>query len=128
MIVWLPIKSDSYFNYSNANQATYLLAKNEWNEYKKLREYASEKDGLFVRRFESWILLNQEKGRKNYVTLKNKIQSKHVDFVICDMHLNIKPYWNWMIEATAKRSGRLWTIFYVQFYIAWYIKWFTQEE
>ena len=42
-------KGDSYVNYSNAYQAKILLAKNEWNEYKKLREYASEKGGLFAK-------------------------------------------------------------------------------
>ena len=46
-------KGDSYVNYSNANQVKYLLTKNEWIEYKKLREYARERDGLFDRRFES---------------------------------------------------------------------------
>lgn len=121
----MPIKSDSYFNYSNANQATYLLAKNEWNEYKKLREYASEKDGLFVRRFESWILLNQEKGRKNYVTLKNKIQSKHVDFVICDMHLNIKAILELDDSSHGKAERKAMDDFLcsvLHSYIAWYIK------
>lgn len=46
-------KGDNYVNYSNVNQVKYLLTKNEWIEYKKLREYARERDGLFDRRFES---------------------------------------------------------------------------
>lgn len=47
--------------------------------------------------------------------MKNKIQSKHVDFVICYMHLNIKPYWNRMIGSHGKAERKA----YVQFYIAW---------
>lgn len=42
-------KGDSYVNYSNAYQAKIFWQKNEWSEYKKLREYASEKGGLFAK-------------------------------------------------------------------------------
>ena len=42
-------KGDSYVNYSNAYQAKIFWQINEWSEYKKLREYASEKGGLFAK-------------------------------------------------------------------------------
>ena len=35
-------------------------------------------------------LIEPRKGQKNYLALINKVQAKHVDFVLCDKDLHIK--------------------------------------
>lgn len=77
-------------NYSQSYQAKYLLTKNEWYEYKKLRQYA-ESHGLQVcPKVRLLDIVEPRRGTNNYMSLLGKIQSKHVDFVICDQNLYIK--------------------------------------
>lgn len=77
-------------DYKDAYQAKYLLTRNEWHEYKKLKEYAAAKNLQVCPKVRVLDLIEPRKGRKDYTTLINKVKSKHVDFVICDQDLRIK--------------------------------------
>lgn len=76
-------------DYTNAYQAKLLLTKNEWYEYKKLREYAAGK-GLQICPKVRLLDLVEPKSGSGYMSALGKIQSKHVDFVITDPDLRIK--------------------------------------
>lgn len=77
-------------DYSTAYQAKYLLTKNEWHEYKKLKEYAAGKGLTVCPKVRVLDIIEPRKGQDNYRTLINKVQSKHVDFLITDDDLRIK--------------------------------------
>ena len=69
--------------------------------------------------------MEARKAKKNCVALKNKIQSKHVDFVICDMHLNIKAILELDDSSHGKAERKAMDDFLcsvLHSYIAWYIK------
>lgn len=76
-------------NFSEAYQKKYLLTRNEWHEYKKLRSYA-EKAGLQVCPKVRLLDIIEPRKGDNYRSLMARIQSKHVDFLICDPDLRIK--------------------------------------
>ena len=76
-------------NFSDAYQKKYLLIRNEWHEYKKLRSYA-EKAGLQVCPKVRLLDIIEPRKGDNYRSLMARIQSKHVDFRICDPDLRIK--------------------------------------
>lgn len=82
--------SSAKIDYTQAYQAKYLLTKNEWTEYKKLRQYAEEKGLIVCPKVRLLDIVEPRKGHKQYLTLINKVQSKHADFVICDKDLRIK--------------------------------------
>ena len=77
-------------DYSQAYQAKYLLTKNEWYEYKKLQQYAENKGWIVCPKVRVLDLIEPRKGQKDYRALINKVQSKHVDFVLCDKDVHIK--------------------------------------
>ena len=77
-------------DYTTAYQAKYLLSKNEWHEYKKIRQYAAAKGWIVCPKVRVLDVIEPRKGHKEYRTLLNKIQSKHIDFVVCDNDLHIK--------------------------------------
>lgn len=77
-------------DYSHSYQRKYLLTKNEYHEYLKLRQYATERRLLVCPKVRLLDIIEPRKGEKNYKTLFYKIQAKHVDFVICDQNLRIK--------------------------------------
>lgn len=76
-------------DYSQAYQAKYLLTRNEWHEYKKLKEYATEKGLEVCPKVRLLDIIEPRKG-ENYMAFLRKIQSKHVDFVLTDADLRIK--------------------------------------
>lgn len=76
-------------NYSNAYQKRYLLTKNEWYEYKKLKRYAAELNLQICPKVRLLDLVEPRRG-EGYMSYLGKIQSKHVDFVLCDQDLRIK--------------------------------------
>ena len=82
--------SSKKIDYTQAYQAKYLLTKNEWSEYKKLRQYAEEKNLIVCPKVRLLDIVEPRKGHKQYITLINKVQAKHADFVICDKDLRIK--------------------------------------
>lgn len=76
--------------YKNKYQKRYLLTKNEYQEYKKLKHFASIKGLIVCPKVRLLDLIEPRRGAPKHKTLLYKIQSKHVDFVICDQNLYIK--------------------------------------
>lgn len=76
-------------DYSKSYQAKYLLTRNEWYEFKKLKQLADAKGLMICPKVRLLDIIEPRKG-DNYRSLMGKIQSKHVDFVICDQDLHIK--------------------------------------
>lgn len=72
-------------------QRKLLLTKNEWKNYMSIRPYL-EGEGLQIcPKVRLLDLIEPKKGidGKQRRALLNKIQSKHVDFTICDEKLNV---------------------------------------
>lgn len=84
------IASEPEADYSQSYQAKYLLTKNEWYEYKKLKRFANEKGLQVCPKVRLLDLVEPRKGAEHYKSLFYKIQAKHVDFLICDQDLHIK--------------------------------------
>lgn len=83
-------KSDSKKDYSQSYQRKYLLTKNEYREYMKLRQLAADRGLLICPKVRLLDIIEPRKGEKDYKSLFYKVQAKHVDFVICDQDLRIK--------------------------------------
>lgn len=77
-------------DFSSAYQSKYLLTKNEWHQYKKLKELADIKGYVVCPKVRLFDIIEPKKGHKHYKTLMYKIQAKHLDFVICDSDMQIK--------------------------------------
>lgn len=78
-------------DYTTAYQKRLLLTKNEWKNCMFLKPIL-EGEGLRIcPKVRLLDLIEPKKGTdgKQRQTLLNKIQSKHVDFVICDEKLNV---------------------------------------
>lgn len=86
----LPKNNDKRTDYSHSYQSKYLLTKNEWSEYKKLQKHAAEKRLIICPKVRLLDIIEPRKGEQEYKSLLNKVQSKHVDFLICDQDLHIK--------------------------------------
>lgn len=86
----VPKEENPLINYQNAYQAKLFFTKNEWQNYKKLRAIAEVKGYIICPKVRLSDIIKPKSGEKNYQTLLNKIQSKHVDFVICDQNMYIK--------------------------------------
>lgn len=84
-----PVPEEKHPDYSQSYQSKYLLTKNEWHEYKKLRDYAEAKQMRVCPKVRLLDLVEPRRG-EGYMSLLGKIQSKHVDFVITDKDLRIK--------------------------------------
>ena len=80
----------SNINYSQAYQAKYLLTRNEWHEYKKLKQFAEAKGLQVCPKVRLLDIIEPRRGEGNYRSLLMKVQSKHVDFLITDQDLRIK--------------------------------------
>lgn len=81
---------DPGIDYSQSYQAKYLLTKNEWHEYRKLKQYAQELGLQVCPKVRLLDIIEPRKGVQNYKSLFYKIQAKHVDFLLCDQNLYIK--------------------------------------
>ncbi len=77
-------------DFSKAYQRRFLLTKNEWANYKKLKELADAAELVICPKVRLLDLVEPRKGEAKYKTLLYKIQSKHVDFVLCDRDLHVK--------------------------------------
>lgn len=80
---------DDITQYQKQYQAKNILTKNEWHEYKKLRVIAEEKGLQICPKVRLLDIIEPRKGEKDYKSLLNKVQSKHIDFLICDKDLHI---------------------------------------
>ena len=76
--------------FTGCYQKKYLLTKNEWYAYKKLQPVAAAKGLVVCPKVRLLDILEPRKGEKDYKSLFWKVQSKHVDFLICDQDLRIK--------------------------------------
>lgn len=76
--------------YTDCYQAKYLLTRHEWYEFKKLREFARAKNLIICPKVRLLDIIVPREDKKNRKALLWKVQSKHVDFVICDENMHIK--------------------------------------
>ena len=76
-------------NYREAYQARPLLTKREHQEYQKLKQYADARGWLICPKVRLWDLIEPKKSSGDRQKLINRIQSKHVDFVLVDPELNV---------------------------------------
>lgn len=88
--IQIAIEPESKVDYSVSYQAKYLLTKNEWHEYRKLKQYAEAKNLQICPKVRLLDIIEPRRGIQNYKGLFYKIQAKHIDFVICDQNLYIK--------------------------------------
>lgn len=79
----------SHINYREAYQARQLLTNRELQEYKKLKQYADVRGWLICPKVRLRDLIEPKRGAAKEQTLINKIQSKHVDFVLVDQSMNL---------------------------------------
>lgn len=86
----LPETEPQRTNYANSYQRKYLLTKNEYREYMQLREIANRNNLIICPKVRLLDIIEPRKGESEYQKLLNKIQSKHIDFVICDKDLRVK--------------------------------------
>ena len=77
-------------DFVHAYQAQPIFTRNEWQNYKTLRDVAAVKGYIICPKVRLLDIVKPKSGEKKYKTLLYKIQSKHVDFVICDQNMNIK--------------------------------------
>lgn len=73
-----------------AYQARQIFTRNEWVNYQKLRDVAAVKHYIVCPKVRLLDIIEPRKGEQKYKTLFYKVQSKHVDFVICDQEMRIK--------------------------------------
>ena len=76
-------------DYSRSYQKKYLLTKNEYYECKKLMQYAEQAGLIVCPKVRLLDIIEPRKGEGNYMSLLGKVQSKHVDFLICDKGLHV---------------------------------------
>lgn len=77
-------------NFKTAYQRKQLFTRNEWQNYKKLREIAEVRGFVICPKVRLFDLVEPRHDKKKKLTYRYKIQAKHVDFVICDRDMNIK--------------------------------------
>lgn len=77
-------------NWSQSYQPRYLLTKNEWYAYRRLKEIADIRGFIICPKVRLLDIIEPRRGTNNYMSSLGKIQSKHVDFLICDKNLYIK--------------------------------------
>ena len=77
-------------DFQNSYQRRELFTRNEWQNYKKLREIAEVRGFVICPKVRLFDLIEPRHDKKKKLTYRYKIQAKHVDFVICDRDMNIK--------------------------------------
>ena len=89
-------------NFRTAYQARPIFTRNEWQNYKKLRDIADVKGYVICPKVRLLDIIEPRKDQKKYKTLYYKVQAKHVDFVVCDTDMYIKA----IIELDDKSHNR----------------------
>ena len=79
--------ADKKLPISGAYKSKWLFSMNEKETFRKLKEITDPMDCYLFTKVRLLDLVEPISGNKNYRTYMNKIQSKHVDFVICDKKL-----------------------------------------
>lgn len=75
------------FDYSNGYKQKWMFTYNEKDAYQKLKEITDELGIYLFAKVRLFDLVEPKTGIENRKTYQNKIQAKHVDFVICDKKL-----------------------------------------
>jgi len=75
---------------AEAYQSRALFSPHEKDGYRKLKEIADRRGYIVFAKVRLLDLLEPVKGHPHYRSLFNKIQAKHVDFVLCNYELT--PY------------------------------------
>lgn len=75
---------------ADSYQSKPLFSQHEKDAYRKLKEIADKRGYMIFAKVRLLDLLEPVRKHPNYRTLFNKIQAKHVDFVLCDYDL--EPY------------------------------------
>ena len=68
-------------------QQKWLFTYNEKDAYWKLKQIAEKNNYILFAKVRLLDLIEPIRESKKYITYMNKIQSKHVDFVLCDKKL-----------------------------------------
>ena len=83
-------KIEKNIDYSKSYQRKYILTPFEYREYKKLKVAAERQKLQICPKVRLLDLIEPRKDNPKFKTLLYKIQSKHVDFVLCDKDLYVK--------------------------------------
>lgn len=81
--------SNNQAKYAGQYTKVSLLTKREQKQYAHLKKIADEKGVLICPKIRLIDLVTPIHGVKNYQTLKNKVMSKHVDFVVCTQDMRV---------------------------------------
>ena len=90
-------------NYRESYRSKKLLSRRELQEYHKLKEYADERKWLICPKVRLWDLIEPINSKNQ--TLINKIQSKHVDFVLVNQNMDVIGVLE-LDDSTHDRSDR----------------------
>lgn len=74
-------------DYTQGYKSKWMFSYNEKDAYKKIKEITDELNLVLFSKVRLFDLIEPKKGIENGQIYQNKIQSKHVDFVICDSKL-----------------------------------------
>ena len=80
-------KTDSQISVAGAYQKKWMFTYHEKDAYRKLKPIAEDLGYTVFAKVRLLDLLEPKKGYPKYKALFNKIQAKHVDFVLCDKKL-----------------------------------------
>lgn len=80
-------KADPPISVVGAYQKKWMFTYHEKDAYKKLKPIAEDLGYTVFAKVRLLDLLEPQKGHPKYKALFNKIQAKHVDFVLCDKKL-----------------------------------------
>lgn len=83
-------EASTELDFKTAYQRKELFTRNEWQNYKKLRDIAEVRGYVICPKVRLFDLVEPRHDKKKKLTYRYKIQAKHVDFVICDKEMNIK--------------------------------------
>lgn len=83
-------KTEKNQNMKGAYQPRPLFSAHEKDAYRKLKEIADRRGYIVFTKVRLLDLLEPVKNHPNYRALFNKVQAKHVDFVLCNYEL--APY------------------------------------
>ena len=83
-------ETSTELDFKTAYQRKELFTRNEWQNYKKLRDIAEVRGYVICPKVRLFDLVEPRHDKKKKLTYRYKIQAKHVDFVICDKDMSIK--------------------------------------
>lgn len=76
-------------DFHTAYQRREIFTRNEWQNYKKLRDVAEAKGLVVCPKVRLFDIIEPRLDKKRKLTYRYKIQAKHVDFVVCDHDMHI---------------------------------------